>query len=148
MWRVYLKLWDRMMASKVSIKNIMTSRIISVDEGEKVCDAVKKMTERNIESIVVKKNNEFVGILTEKDIMEKINSVNIYSPDLTVRQIMSSPLITIDANAPIGDATKIMVAKNISRLLVEENDKIVGIISQKDVNRETLNVYMVLSSAI
>ena len=70
-----------------------------------------------------------------------------YAP-INIAFIGNVPTTTVTTTGQIGDATKIMVAKNISRLLVEENNKIVGIISQKDVNRETLNVYMVLSSAI
>ena len=136
------------MASKVSIKNIMTSEIISVDEDKRVCDAIKKMTEHNIGSIVIKRDNDYVGIITERDILKISCKENLYSPDLKVKKIMSSPLITIDANASIGKATMIMESKGVRHLLVEDNGKIVGIITQKDVNRETLNIYKVLSSAI
>jgi CBS domain-containing protein len=126
----------------------MTSRIISIDEDEKVCDAVKKMTKHNIGSIVVKRDNEYVGIVTERDILKISSKENLYSPNLKIKKIMSSPLITIDGNASIGKATIIMESKGVRHLLVEDNGKIVGIITQKDVNRETLNIYMVLSSAI
>ena len=128
------------------IKDFMTSKIISIDEGEKVTEAVKKMVEHNIGSVVVKRDNEFVGIVTERDILERCYKENIYSPDLIVKKIMSSPLITIEADAPIGKAVKLMEGKDIRRLLVEEDGKIVGIITQKDILRETLYILMTLQS--
>ena len=62
------------MSIKLSIKDFMTTDIISVNEDVQTCDAIKKMVEHNIGSIVVKKNNEFVGIITERDVLNKICS--------------------------------------------------------------------------
>lgn len=129
-----------------TIRNFMTTDIKSIDESEKVTEAINKMIDNNIGSIVVKRDNEYVGIITERDILKISREENIYSPDLKVKKIMSAPLITIDASAPIGRATTIMESKGVRRLLVEDNDKIVGIITQKDVLRETLNIFLALQS--
>lgn len=56
--------------------------------------------------------------------------------------ILKCVLKTVDAMAPIGKAAKIMNAKDIRRLLVESNGNIVGIITQKDIIRETLDIFL------
>ena len=119
----------------------MKSDIISINENAKVNEAVAKMIEHNIGSIVVKKGKQFVGIVTERDILKKSSKGNVCT-ELTVGKIMSSPLITVNAMAPIGKAAKIMNTKDIRRLLVESNGDIVGIITQKDIIRETLNIFL------
>ncbi len=129
-----------------TIRNFMTTDIKSIDVGEKVTDAIDKMIDNDIGSIVVKRDNEYVGIVTERDILKISRGENIYSPDFNVGKIMSTPLITIDADAPIGKATMMMELKGVRRLLVEDKGKIIGIITQKDVLRETLNIFMSLQS--
>jgi CBS domain-containing protein len=94
----------------------------------------------------VKKNNEFVGIVTERDVLNKICSETINIMDLSVEKVMSSPLITIDAQEPIGKAAMIMESKNIRRLLVKKDGKIVGLITQKDILRETLNAFLAIQA--
>jgi predicted transcriptional regulator len=61
--------------------------------------------------------------------------------DLKVEEIMSSPLITIEADASIGEAAILMTNNKIRRLLVTEKGKIVGIITEKDVLRGTLSYF-------
>ncbi len=129
-----------------SIKDFMTTEIISIDNEAKIYDAIKKMVEHDIGSIVVKKGEQFVGILTERDILKRCCSEHTTCTSLTVEKIMSSPLKTVEANAPIGKAAKIMDANNIRRLLVEKDGKIVGIITQKDITRETLNIFLAFQS--
>ena len=134
------------MSIKLSIKDFMTTDIISVNQDMQTYDAVKKMVEHDIGSIVVKKNNEFIGIVTERDILNKICSEKINIMDLSVGKVMSSPLITIDSHESIGKAAMIMESKNIRRLLVKKDGKIVGLITQKDILRETLNAFLAIQA--
>ncbi|KON28286.1 hypothetical protein AC481_02115 [miscellaneous Crenarchaeota group archaeon SMTZ-80] len=59
---------------------------------------------------------------------------------------MSFPLITVEAEAPIGMASQLMEDKGIWRLLVEKGNQIIGIITQKDVLKETLKIFKALHS--
>ncbi len=129
------------MSMDEGIKGFMTSKIISIDEAAKITDAIKKMVDHNIGSIVVRRDDEYVGILTERDILRTINKENIYSPDLTVGKIMSSPLITIRSDALMNKAIKLMEEKGVRRLLVEEDGNIIGIITRKDIIREASFVF-------
>jgi CBS domain-containing protein len=130
----------------LQVKNIMTKDIVSIQEDVTIIEAINKMVENDIGSIAIKRKDEYVGVVTERDILKKCEKENIYAPNLTVGKFMSSPLITVDADDPIGRATQIMEAKNVRRLFVRKNDAIVGILTQKDILRETLNVFMALQS--
>ena len=57
------------------------------------------------------------------------------NPEGSVESVMSAPLISVNANASIGEASDVMLINNIRRLLVKENDRYVGIISQRELQR-------------
>jgi CBS domain-containing protein len=129
-----------------AVKHIMSRDIISVKNNASVIEAVSVMVENDIGSVVVTKDGEPVGILTERDIMKRCCPERLCNQNLKVEKIMSTPLVTIDANASLGEAATLMMDKNIRRLLVVEKGKIVGIITQKDVLRGTLNYFMAVAS--
>jgi CBS domain-containing protein len=106
--------------------------IISLDSSETVQEAARMMVKRGIGSVVVTKEGEYIGILTKTDIMKKVTSEGRPAAEVRVSKIMSSPLITIDAQTPIGDAVLKMQAEKVRRLLVIDDGKIVGIITEKD----------------
>jgi len=103
------------------------------------------MAEKNIGAVVVTEKGKPVGIVTERDILKKV-CPNVSCMKVKVREIMSKPLITVDANTPIGEAVSIMVDRNIRRLLVTEGGKIVGIVTQKDLMKGTLDAFMAMAS--
>lgn len=134
------------MPISLQVENIMTEDIVSIEENVTIIEAINKMVEHDIGSIAIKSKDEYIGIITERDILKRCGKENIYAPDSSIGKIMSSPLITVDADASIGRATQIMEGNNVRRLFVKKNDEIVGIITQKDILRETLNVFMALQS--
>jgi CBS domain-containing protein len=124
----------------------MTRTIITQTEDQNIRAISKTMHENNIGSIVIVKNkdidndinNKPVGIITERDIVRILGSLE---PDLLkvpVRELMSEPLITISPNSSIKDALQTMQMKNIRRLPIvgregSDNNKMVGIITDKDI---------------
>jgi len=102
--------------------------------------------DKDIGSVAVTRQGDVVGIVTERDILKKC------CPDtrctiMKAGDVMTSPLITIDGDAAIGEAADLMADKNIRRLLVTEQGKIKGIITERDVMRATLDVFKTLSEA-
>jgi len=71
-------------------------------------------------------------MVTERDLVEKIVAQGADPTKVTVAEIMIAPLTTVDASATLDDAARKMVEKQLKRLVVTENEKIVGIISQTD----------------
>ena len=131
------------------VKEIMHRDIISVDAEASVREAVNRMIEHDVGSVVVTREGKPVGILTERDVLKKIVATSWEPPDpaiIRVEDIMTSPLITIDAEATLGQATMLMTKHKIRRLLVTENGEIVGIFTDKDLLKTTLEIFLALSS--
>ena len=130
-----------------AVKDIMAKKIVTVESTADVGGAIKLMAGRNIGSVVVTRDGEMVGILTERDVLKKCYAPGQYTA-MKAGEVMSEPLITIRGDAAIGDAADLMAEKNARRLLVTENDKIQGIISQRDVMEATQYVFKVLSKVV
>ena len=130
-----------------AVRNFMTKDIVSTQGTGRVNDAMNLMVEKNIGSVVVKEDGEIVGIVTERDVLKKCcpqAECNI----MTAKDVMSSPLVTIDGGAALGEAAELMAEKRIRRLLVTEGGKICGIITERDVMRATLDVFKTLSEGL
>jgi CBS domain-containing protein len=109
--------------------------IISVDLKTKAKDAARLMAEKHIGSLIANRDGLPFGIITERDFMEKIVGKGADASKVTVGEIMTAPLATIDASASLVDASRKMVEKRVKRLVVTDHDNIIGIISQTDVIR-------------
>lgn len=120
---------------ELRVGDAMTKGVIYVDPKSSVQNAAEIMKNRNIDSVIVMKNGEGAGIITERDIICKIVAARIDPKSTPVSQIMTSPLITIKPDADIDDAAKIMRDKDIRRLIVTNKGKIVGILTEFDVIR-------------
>ncbi|MFH0896772.1 MAG: CBS domain-containing protein [Candidatus Bathyarchaeota archaeon] len=118
----------------VSVKDIMSSPVTTVFENDSVAHVAKLIAERDIGSIVVidRKGNP-VGIITERDIVTRIASKNLLPSEIKANDAMTSPLKTIDINMDIKEAAKLMQQYDIRRLVVIDKNKMVGIISSRDI---------------
>lgn len=93
------------------------------------------MREKKIGNVIVAEVNHPIGILTESDILKKVVCEAKNPQDVTVEDVMSSPIIVTDPYITLQEALKIMGKCNIRRLPVIENNKLVGIITQRDISR-------------
>ena len=117
--------------SSILVKDIMTTALISVNPTTTTFQIAKMMDQGGIGAIIVKDNDDTVGIITDRDFAVKIAANNL-SSDTPVEKIMSSPLITINHSDPISTAAEMMSSKKIRKLAVSENGKIIGIITSTD----------------
>jgi CBS domain-containing protein len=120
------------------VSSIMTPDVKTATLDETIQTVCKSMYENDIGSIVVVKRTiegiNPIGIITERDIVRQIGFTDLFVVQAPIRQIMSTPLVTIGANSLVRDAIEIMRVKNIRRLpVIDNNGKMVGIITQKDV---------------
>jgi CBS domain-containing protein len=97
------------------------------------------MVKRNIGSLVVVEAGNPVGIITERDISRCV-AKGSKALRIQVKNLMSSPLITVTRSATIQDAVRVMLKHGIRRLPVVEKGKMVGIISDRDVLRWMLRI--------
>ncbi len=124
-----------------AVRHVMSKNIVSVKDTAVIPEAASLMVKKDIGSVLVAKGKKLVGIITEKDIMRECCAKKLCREQLRVAEVMSSPLITIDAEASIGEAALLMSDKKVRRLLVTERGKIVGIVTERDVLRGTLSYF-------
>ena len=89
------------------------------------------MAEQNIGAVVVTRDFEVLGIVTERDIIERValGKKDLY--EVVAQEIMTSPVITIHYNRTIQDALKIMKDNNIRRLVVVKGESILGLVTER-----------------
>jgi len=107
--------------------------VLKIDASATVFDAIKKIVEQNVGSILVTRDDDVVGIMTERDYLRKIAIFGRTSHDTLVGEIMSSPLMYVTPETTIEEAMAIMTDRRIRHLPVVENDEVVGIVSIGDV---------------
>jgi CBS domain-containing protein len=120
--------------SRMLVKDVMTSPVITVKEDSTADEAARLMRDNEIGCVIVTtKDDKPIGIITERDIVVRVVAENTQPSKATVKEIMSAPLITIDANKTISEAAREMNRQNIRRLAVMYRGRLVGIISSKDI---------------
>jgi signal-transduction protein with cAMP-binding, CBS, and nucleotidyltransferase domain len=132
------------LAVTATVKGIVRP-IESLDKNRSARDGAQKMLELKIGSVVVGDGGRFVGIVTERDLLEKVIAAGKDPAKITLGEVMSSPLITVEAGAGLGEATSLMLQKNVRRLIATENGKIVGIFTQRDLQGKVYDVFRSLT---
>ena len=122
-----------------SIESIVTVGVETVKLKDPLRHALMKMVKRNIGSVVVVQGEEPVGIVTERDISRCV-AKGARALRTQVKNLMSSPLITVTRSATIQDAMTMMLKHGIRRLPVVEEGKLVGIVSERDLLRWVLRI--------
>jgi len=117
----------------IRVGELISGRLIYIDSEDNVIKAAILMRENNISSLLVKHKGDFVSIVTEKDIINKVVAEELYPGDVKVSEIMSKDLFTVSKNESIEEAAKLMKKKGIRRLVVLEDERIVGIITETDI---------------
>ena len=117
------------------IQDIMTKNVVDINCNETVLDACKKYKDYKVGSLVVMDNEIIVGIVTERDIIERIIIASRDPKTTKVMEIMSPQIKTVHALAPIEKAAEIMKENNIKKLPVILNNEIVGIVTETDMSR-------------
>lgn len=126
------------------VKDAMDTKIFSVNVSDPISKVVKVMLENGVWSVVVEKQGLPVGVVTDRDILRRCLAKGRSPEACTAEEIMSSPLITISPDTPIMEAMKVMAAKNIRRLFVVEEGKVIGRVTQAGLFSYLLGVLMTL----
>ena len=114
---------------------LMQKSIETIDSEVPVQQAAQRMGEKKIGALLVEQDGALKGIVTERDLVTKVLSQEEDANTLTVKAVMNHPLIDIDINRTIHDASDLMAEKWIRHLPVTENHQIVGILSVRDLIR-------------
>ncbi|MGH1521844.1 MAG: CBS domain-containing protein [Nitrosopumilus sp.] len=116
---------------KTWVRQIMSNSVISIDSSITATNAAKMMEDTGVGAIVVLENNLPTGIITDRDFAIKITA-HSYPIDTPVRRVMSTPLISIDPDSSLWEASDLMSTRKVRKLPVIDDDKVVGIITSSD----------------
>ena len=119
----------------MKVHEFMTTKIEFIDASKSVYDAVERMVDRRIRSVVVRfpgKEGDY-GVVTTRDIVFKVLAKGTNPKKVKVSEIASKPVACIDKNMDFDDAATAMERSNIARLFVCDEGKIIGLISLLDV---------------
>jgi len=120
--------------TRMIVKDVMSSPVITIDEDATVDKAAQLMAKGHVGCIIVtSKEEKPLGIITETDFVTRVLVKNIQPSKLTVKEVMTSPLITIDPDETLSETARRMSQLNIRRLGVMYKGNLVGIISSKDI---------------
>ncbi len=115
------------------IKEIMNRSVRTITENETVKEAAKKMSEPGIGCLIVTRDGNLAGIVTERDIIRKVVAKSLDVSKTKVRDVMSRNVIMIDPDTDIEDAVDVMMEKKIKKLPVVKDDKLIGIVTATDI---------------
>lgn len=119
-------------AKTITIGDIMTKSVISVDAALTINETAKMMEDGKVGAVIVMENNVPVGIVTDRDFSVKV-AAHAYQITEPVKQIMSSPLFSVNSDEPVRIAADLMHERKIRKLPVIDDGKVVGIITATDI---------------
>ena len=116
---------------EIMVKDIMSKKIIFSDINSSIKDVSTLMKKNNIGFVPIKDNNEYVGVITDRDICLSIPTLKNIND--SIKSYMSNNVIYIESNENISNALKLMGKYKIKRLLVKNKNNIVGVLSLSDI---------------
>jgi len=113
------------------VDHFMSKQVVTADKGTLLEDVAKIMAEKHVGSVIVTSEGEPIGIFTERDLLTKFLAKDKSLVE-EVGNVCSSPLITAPIGISAHDAAEIMIEKHIKRLPITQGDKLVGVLSARD----------------
>ena len=123
-------IWKRGTAiSEIGSTCSMGTPVVEVTDSTIVPEIVDTMLKNNVRSVLVNKNNIIIGIIDQRDILDKVLRANKNPNTTHAHEIMSTPILTIDSDQPLIAALKTIKEKGIPRLAVMKNGKLIAMLS-------------------
>jgi CBS domain-containing protein len=122
--------------------------VFTVTPDATVFEALNLMAEHNIGALLVMTGEEINGIVSERDCIRKVDVMGKNAKETKIREIMTSNVITVDADQPLEECMGLMIDKNIRHLPVCEGKQLLGLLSVRDVLREVIEVQQMMLSQL
>ena len=119
----------------MKVVEIMTKKLETIEVDAPIYDAIEKMIDKRIRSLLVMPNDDkdVHGVITVRDIVNKALAKNLDLNKTKVKEITSKPLVCVDKDMDVEYAINLMSKFNITRVFVNDGKEIIGIISLLDV---------------
>jgi signal-transduction protein with cAMP-binding, CBS, and nucleotidyltransferase domain len=119
--------------TQIPIRDVMKNNPTMIGIEANVAKAAKAMCVEEVGSVIILENSKPIGIVTEEDITCKVVAKDLKPSSVQVREIMSTPLITVSAEKTVGDAAHMMVKHKVRRLpVIDAKKKVIGIVTVRD----------------
>lgn len=140
-----LTFWVEHVDEKPStVRNFVKTDPLTIDANESAYDAAREMREHGLGNVLITVKGTPVGIVTERDILNKVAAEDLPASKVLVRKIMSSPLITINADTLLPEAIRLMAEHHIRTLFVTDNGKPMGLLNQRAIIGDQFKVARVI----
>ena len=106
--------------------------VFSIGPGAAVLDAIRMMADRHVGALLVMQGDKLAGIVSERDYARKVILMGRSSADTPVRDIMSTPVLTVQPEATVERCMQLMTERRVRHLPVAEGERIVGMVSIGD----------------
>ena len=122
--------------------------VFTITPEATVFEALNLMAEHNIGALLVMAEDDIKGIVSERDCIRKVDVMGKSAKDTKISEIMTSDVITVDADQPLEECMGLMIDKNIRHLPVCEGKQLLGLLSVRDVLREVIEVQQMMLSQL
>lgn len=133
-------------AKAPTVRNFVKTDPLMIDANESVLKAAQMMRDRNAGNILVLINGEPKGILTERDVLNRVAADDLISSTVSVRKIMTSPMISIEADEPLSEGVKLMAKHRIRTVFVTDHGKPLGLLNMRSIVGDQFKVAKNLES--
>ena len=114
------------------IRDIMEKDVITIENDKTAQDAAKIIAEKDISFLVIMNNDSPQGVLSESDFVRKVAAEDKKASEIKISEIMSYKFRSVGPTTTIEDAIQKMLNNNIRRLIIIDDEKLVGVITQTD----------------
>jgi len=119
-----------------SIRELMSSNPCAIEADKPVAYAAKMMKQEDVGLAPVVEGDRLIGTLTDRDIVVRVVAEGKDPEEVAVREVASTDVVTVDPQQDLADALQLMASKQVRRLPVVEDGRLVGVVAQADVARE------------
>jgi len=113
------------------VREVMSENPITVSPKMKINYAASLMQEKDVSSLIVLRKDEPIGSLSEKDITRKVVAKDIKPNQITVKEVMSRPIVTVNPDEDLASVARTMSRQRKRIVAVVENRKLIGIVTQR-----------------
>jgi len=114
------------------IRDIMEKNVVTIEDDKTALDAANLISEKDVSFLVIMKNNIPIGVFSESDFVKRLAADDKKASEVIVSEIMSSNFRWVKPETEIEDAIQKMLNNNIRRLVILDDNKLAGVITQTD----------------
>ena len=124
--------WRTTRHSLAQIRDIMEKNVVTIEHDKTALDAARLISEKDVSFLVILDGDTPVGVLSESDFVKRLAADDKKASDVIISEIMSSNFRWVEPETELEDAIQKMLNNNIRRLVILDNNKLAGVITQTD----------------